>query len=121
MLQANLNRKAAPVMKNFAILLGCFLFISVALFGPAQKVEASVSSTVSLEVPTPVAPAKTTADHRKFKVLKKEFKSGPEVTGACLSCHTEAVQQVHKTIHWTWKCDQGEQKGLGKSKVINNF
>ena len=101
-------------MKNFTILFGCFLYISVLPFGPVQEVEASVSSTAILEVPTPVAPAKPTADHRKFELLKKEFKSGPEVTEACLSCHTEAVRQVHKTIHWTWECE----KGLGKSKVV---
>jgi hypothetical protein len=104
-------------MKNLTILLACFLFVSAVPFCVTSTAEASVSSTATLEVPTPVAPAKPTADHRKFELLKKEFKSGPEVTEACLSCHTEAVRQVHKTIHWTWECE----KGLGKSKVVNNF
>ena len=27
-----------------------------------------------------------TADHSKFKILQQDFKSGPEVTKACLSC-----------------------------------
>ena len=36
----------------------------------------------------------STADHSKFDALKKDFKSGPEVTKACLTCHTEAAKQV---------------------------
>ena len=38
-----------------------------------------------------------TTDHSKHDILKKEFTSGPEVTKACLSCHTEAALQFHKT------------------------
>ena len=36
---------------------------------------------------------KPTSDHTKFKALQQEFNSGPEVTKACLSCHTEAAKQ----------------------------
>ncbi|NOQ46759.1 MAG: cytochrome C, partial [Desulfobulbaceae bacterium] len=39
----------------------------------------------------------SSADHKKFKILDQEFKTGPEVTRACLSCHTEASLQLHKT------------------------
>ena len=46
---------------------------------------------------------KTTADHSKFKELQREFKSGPELTKACLSCHTEAAGQIHRTKHWKWE------------------
>jgi len=38
----------------------------------------------------------TTADHSKFKELQREFKTGPELTRACLSCHTEAAGQIHR-------------------------
>jgi hypothetical protein len=64
-----------------------------------------------------------TADHSKHSILQKDFKSGPEVTVACLSCHTEAALQFHKTIHWTWM-DSSTEKGarLGKGGLsINNF
>ena len=44
-----------------------------------------------------------TADHSKFEILQQEFKSGPEVTKACLTCHTEAADQVHNSIHWKWE------------------
>ena len=46
-----------------------------------------------------------TADHSKFEILQQDFKSGPEVTKACLSCHTEAATQVHDSIHWKWEYD----------------
>ena len=64
-----------------------------------------------------------TADHSKHKVLQQEFTSGPEVTKACLSCHSEAASQFHKTIHWTWLDPATvESKKLGKCGLsINNF
>ena len=64
----------------------------------------------------------STADHSKFEALQTEFTSGPEVTKACLSCHTEAAKQLHKTTHWTWayKSEVTGQE-LGKKNVINNF
>ncbi|OAN48791.1 cytochrome C [Magnetospirillum moscoviense] len=64
----------------------------------------------------------STADHSKFKDLQGPFASGPEVTKACLSCHTEAAKQVHKSLHWTWDYTnpQTGQK-LGKKNIINNF
>ncbi len=66
--------------------------------------------------------ATSTADHSKFEELNKEFKTGPEVTKACLSCHTEAAKQLHKTKHWTWEYVNPENKRrLGKKNVLNNF
>ena len=64
---------------------------------------------------------KSTADHGKFKELKQEFNSGPEVTKACLGCHTEAAKQIHKTEHWNWEYKSAEGQLLGKRRVINNF
>ena len=56
------------------------------------------------EPPPPTAMLlKTTADHSKFKELQKSFQSGPEVTKACLGCHTEASKQIHQTQHWKWE------------------
>lgn len=64
----------------------------------------------------------STADHAKFKELQKDFKTGPEVTQACLECHTEAAKQVHKTKHWTWEyINPATKQKLGKKNVINNF
>nr|WP_282640797.1 tetrathionate reductase family octaheme c-type cytochrome [Xanthobacter autotrophicus] len=63
-----------------------------------------------------------TADHSKFKILQQDFKSGPEVTAACLTCHTEASKQVMSSIHWTWRFDNPKTgQTLGKSEVLNSF
>ena len=64
----------------------------------------------------------STADHSKFEALQAEFATGPDVTKACLTCHTEAAKQLHKTTHWTWGFKNpvtGQE--LGKKNVINNF
>jgi octaheme c-type cytochrome (tetrathionate reductase family) len=67
-------------------------------------------------------PSSSTADHTKFEELQQEFKTGPDVTKACLSCHTEAAKQIHKTTHWNWLITHPETgQTLGKAKVINSF
>ena len=85
---------------------------------------------VSVVVPAPQNPTEvdvkpkdsSTADHSKFKELQKNFKSGPEVTQACLSCHTEAAKQVQHTKHWTWESvDPRTGQKRGKKNIINNY
>lgn len=73
--------------------------------------------------PAPGKPAATsTADHSKFEALRQNFKTGPEVTKACLSCHTEAAKQVQHTKHWTWDyTDPKSGQRLGKKNLINNY
>jgi octaheme c-type cytochrome (tetrathionate reductase family) len=129
-----------PVKKICAaiFLIGCFL-----AFGVNAKVEgaepAAAAGTTPAEAapaPTEVAPApavaaeqeanktagSSTADHTKFDELKQDFKTGPEVTEACLKCHTEAARQVHATKHWTWEfLNPVTKQQLGKKHVINNF
>ena len=83
--------------------------------GPALAIESASS-------PAAKATA-STADHGKFEILQQEtFASGPEVTKACLSCHTEASKQLHRTTHWTWAYENRiTGQTLGKKNVINNF
>ena len=76
----------------------------------------------------PLFPRKQpTANHERFDALKQEFKSGPEVTAACLGCHTEAAKQMMQTTHWTWRARAGgdaaaTNRWIGKGAgVINNF
>lgn len=66
------------------------------------------------------------ADHAEF--VKGPFKTGQDVTKACLECHSEAGDQVLSSSHWKWKGPPKLVKGLEKSKVeygkanlINNF
>ncbi len=93
-------------IRALSIAAGLAMFISLAhaASGPAAKLSQS------------------TADHSKFTALQQDFKSGPEVTKACLSCHTEAAKQVQTTLHWKWEYRNPEtQQLLGKRHVINNF
>lgn len=64
-----------------------------------------------------------TTDHSRHKILQKDFKSGPEVTEACLACHTEASVQFHETIHWTWLDPRTtSEERMGKAGyTMNNF
>jgi octaheme c-type cytochrome (tetrathionate reductase family) len=101
----NTPRRARLLVLAFA--LGSVLAL------PGGTAEAQEAKSVKLN---------TTADHTKFKELQREFKSGPEVTQACLSCHTEAAGQIHRTKHWSWEFINplNDQK-LGKKNVLNNF
>lgn len=100
-----------------ALVAGAALAALTAFAAPAPTPASTAPAAVEAKQET-----SSTADHGKFEVLKKEFKSGPEVTKACLSCHTEAAKQIHKTKHWTWEAlnPQTNQK-LGKKHIINNF
>ncbi len=66
-------------------------------------------------------------DHSEF--LKGPFKTGPDVTKACLECHEKQATDLMKTSHWTW---EGPSKGhvrgyehskvqFGKTNMINGF
>ncbi len=72
--------------------------------------------------PAEVKKSTSTADHTKFEELQQPFATGPDVTKACLECHTEASKQIHKTTHWNWKITHPNTgQVLGKKKVINSF
>ncbi len=62
----------------------------------------------------------TTVDHSKFDALKKNFTSGEDISRACLSCHTEAENQIHHAIHWTWTSPTDNRYGKG-AYSLNNF
>lgn len=99
-----------PKSSRIALLAGLAIWAACAVLGVA-----------SAQAPKPFK-LNTTADHSKFKELQREFKSGPEVTGACLGCHTEAALQIHRTKHWTWEYLNPDTKQmLGKKTVVNNF
>ena len=96
----------------FALIAACLGGVAHANIEPAASPATHFKNTAS----------DSTADHSKFKELRKSFRSGPEVTKACLTCHTEAAKQVHKTKHWTWEfLNPKTGQRLGKKNVINNF
>ncbi|MBU1341341.1 MAG: tetrathionate reductase family octaheme c-type cytochrome [Proteobacteria bacterium] len=65
----------------------------------------------------------STTDHKKIHALNQNFTSGEDITEACLSCHSEAATQFHKSIHWTWLAS-GDKSDLRYGKAgfsVNNF
>ncbi|PKO30374.1 MAG: cytochrome C [Betaproteobacteria bacterium HGW-Betaproteobacteria-7] len=102
-----------------ASLLGAVLAWSTAwgeVPGAARPANLAVPSGSAIPL------GESTVDHSKLKELQKNFASGPEVTKACLSCHTEAAKQVQHTKHWTWEyTDPKSGQKLGKKNIINNF
>jgi len=58
-------------------------------------------------------------------MLQGPFKTGQEVTEACLQCHDQQAKDFMKTVHWTWQEKQtipgkGELS-IGKINLLNNF
>ena len=103
-------RKASFFAASFAA-----LFIAGGALG-----QESAPAPTAAHMSDPVK--QSTADHSKFEKLKGPCASGPEVTAACLSCHTEASNQVMHSIHWKWEYEHPETgQVLGKSKVLNAF
>lgn len=95
-----------PIISNFNTGIGALLCATAGLLLslPLQSIAAG------------------TADHSKFKELQQAFASGPEVTRACLSCHTEAAKQIHLTKHWNWEfLNPDNKQRLGKKNILNNF
>jgi len=102
--------------------LAAALLASAALSATSAIASAPADAPAPRAMEKPAAGGKSTADHSKFKELQRSFASGPEVTKACLQCHTEAAKQVHKSAHWTWEFLNPQTKQrLGKQHVINNF
>jgi octaheme c-type cytochrome (tetrathionate reductase family) len=89
-------------------------------FLAASAIALLTAGFVQAADPTPSAKGARNI-HSRFSVLQKEFGSGPEVTKACLGCHKEASNQIHKTQHWKWEYVNPQGQVLGKRHVVNNF
>ncbi|HKK33120.1 MAG TPA: tetrathionate reductase family octaheme c-type cytochrome [Desulfomicrobiaceae bacterium] len=109
-------------MRKLRIGIGCAVLL-VGIAAGAGAVDDPVAKGRQMARQATPAENWATTDHSKHALLQQEFTSGPQVTRACLSCHTEAAAQVHKTIHWTWldpNADPDLQVGKG-GLVVNNF
>jgi octaheme c-type cytochrome (tetrathionate reductase family) len=102
------------LLKNLsAVLLSSLLAFAVEATPTAANIVAS---------PGKAPASQSTTDHSKLEALKGPFKSGPEVTKACLTCHNKAAHQVMDSIHWTWEAvSPTTGKKLGKKWAANNF
>ncbi len=65
--------------------------------------------------------ANGTADHTKFASLNQDFDAPQQVNAACIECHTNAAEQVHKTLHWNWAFPSPDQPDSGKLETINAY
>jgi octaheme c-type cytochrome (tetrathionate reductase family) len=106
----------------------CYVVLGLLLYGSAQastsahNTDENSSQAKESSQTHPQHDSNTTADHSKFKELKGPFANGPEVTQACLECHTEAGHQFMQNVHWTWEYTNPRTgQKLGKKNVINNF
>ncbi len=94
-------RSPSPLARIRAVLLLAIFVLAGAFGGPAIA---------------------STADHSRFEALQGPFASGPDVTRACLKCHTEASHQVMDSIHWTWsKQNPATGQMVGKRHTMNSF
>ncbi len=95
--------------------------ISAAGPSPQSETQAATGGTEETRVQASHQHVSTT-DHKAFKQLNREFKTGQEVTRVCLSCHTKAAKQLHKTKHWRWDFTHPQTgQALGKRNIVNNF
>ena len=60
-------------------------------------------------------------DHSLMWPLLRPLNTASEVTEACLRCHSQAGQEVMKTVHWTWEYTTRDGQKLGKKHVVNNY
>lgn len=126
----NINRRgySRKILSLFSgLLVFSVAFTSHASNQPTHQVQGADADMnyrldTIVERPTQRRDTNSTADHAKFEELKGPFTSGPEVTRACLKCHTEAGHQFMRNIHWTWTYENKKTgQTLGKKYLINTF
>ena len=112
------------LLKHTPICLLMFsLVVLPGLLSAAQEISDQAPGRTMAQQATKTRKIWKTTDHTKHEILQKNFTSGAEITQACLSCHSEAEKQFHKTIHWTWLADPSDKgKKFGKAGYsFNNF
>ena len=111
-----------PYLKLTLLIAACLMLWSQVLMA-AQTDEGQAPGRTMAKQATKDKKIWNTTDHSKHEALQKDFKAGIEVTRACLSCHSEAEAQFHKTVHWTWLANPSDTaKEFGKAgNSLNNF
>lgn len=110
-------------MNLLAVGLAVLLTAGSAVGAPEGEGEEQAPGRTMAQQATKEQKLWVTVNHGNVKALKQKFKSGPEVTQACLSCHSEAENQFQKTIHWTWQAGHDRNGAIiGKAgHSLNNF
>ena len=101
----------------FSIVIGLTLSFQI-MASESKLLDPNTASKLAIASPK----SGSTTDHSKLDALKGPFKTGPEITKACLTCHNTAGHQVMKSIHWSWETKSPTTgKTLGKKWAANNF
>ncbi|HEY0845389.1 MAG TPA: tetrathionate reductase family octaheme c-type cytochrome [Noviherbaspirillum sp.] len=107
------------------LLLSGLMFLHLTSAQASTAAVASEAKTVTVATaakPAAKSASKSTTDHTLLDELKGPFKTGPDVTKACLKCHNTAGHQVMDSIHWKWEATSPTTgKKLGKQFAANNF
>ena len=117
-----ITERKHPLLK-YIVLLACWLMLIPPIaFATGSNEEQAPGRTMAQQA-TKSKKLWRTTDHAKHEILQKDFKSGEELTQACISCHSEAEKQFHKTIHWTWLADPSDKdREYGKAgNSLNNY
>ena len=117
-----ITKRKNPLLKYIVLFAGGLMLMSstVAVAGSEEK---QAPGRIMAQQATKSKKLWWTTDHSKHEALQKDFTSGDELTRACISCHSEAEKQFHKTIHWTWLADPSDkERQYGKAgNSLNNF
>ena len=116
------TKRRSPLLKYSIFLLSCLMLFSH-IASASESREAQAPGRAMAQQAIKSKKLWRTTDHSKHEILQKDFKSAEELTQACISCHSEAEKQFHKTIHWTWLADPADKKReYGKAgNSLNNF
>jgi octaheme c-type cytochrome (tetrathionate reductase family) len=112
-----------PPLFKYILFLAVWLMLMPQAVSAAQSTAEQAPGLSMAQQATKAKERWITTDHSKHEILQQDFKSGEEITASCISCHSEAEKQFHKTIHWTWLADPSEkQNEYGKAgNSLNNF
>jgi len=121
-LKMNIMERKYPSLKDIILIVCCLLLLPQIVSAKGSKEEQAPGLSMARQA-TKSKKLWGTTDHAKHEILQKDFKSGEELTQACISCHSEAEKQFHKTIHWTWLADPSDkERQYGKAgNSLNNF
>ena len=101
-------------------LVGILLIVLVPILYFSPRADASANDPWSGVPEHPVH-----VDHAD--IVQGDFKTGQDVTRACLSCHPDAASDLMMTTHWTWESKEfnvpwrDAAVTIGKINQINNF
>ena len=103
-----------------------FVVVLFALVTAGAVASLAVRTTAAVDTPRRHMPPRVVPiDHTGL--LQRDFKTGQDVTRACLGCHPDAARQVMRTSHWSWAGQRvklpGREEALkvGKLNLLNNF